>query len=100
MPLVDTYPTSFFAKRARPIYPAKDSHSEILPYNQLDHAWNDEYWFNSSLNEKTWNESSPNGMPLVDTYPTSFITRKIYPAKDSHSEILPYNQLDHAWNDE
>ena len=50
----------------RSIYPAKDSHSEILPYSQRDHAFNDEQYFNSS--EKTWNESSPNGMPLADTY--------------------------------
>ena len=86
---------------AKPIYPEKDSHSVILPYNQRDHAWSDEQWGNSSFNEKTWNESSPNGMPLVDTY--AFNGRRgrpIYPAKDSHSEILPYNQLDHAWNDE
>jgi hypothetical protein len=52
----------------KPIYPAKDSNSVILPYNQRDHAWNDEQWFNSSMNEKTWNESTPNGIPLADTY--------------------------------
>ena len=53
---------------AKPIYPTKDSHSIILPYNQRDHAWSDEQWGNSSFNEKTWNESTPNGMPLTDTY--------------------------------
>ena len=26
----------------KPIYPAKDSHSTIEPYNQRDHAFNDE----------------------------------------------------------
>jgi hypothetical protein len=50
----------------KPIYPAKDSHSEILPYNQRDHAFNDEQYTNSS--EKTWNESTQNGMPLSGTY--------------------------------
>jgi hypothetical protein len=77
-----------------PIYPAKDSHSEILPYNQRDHAYNTEQYTNSS--EKTWNESSPDGMPLSGTY----AQRPIYPAKDSHSEILPYDQRDHAFNTE
>ena len=84
MPLTDTY--GFLHRQARPIYPAKDSSSQILPYDQKDHAWNDEQWFNSSMNEKTWNESTPNGMPLTDTY--SFIhkqARPIYPAKDSSS---------------
>jgi hypothetical protein len=93
MPLAGTY-----AQRdARPIYPAKDSHSEILPYNQRDHAFNGEQYTNSS--EKTWNESSPDGMPLAGTY-AQRDARPIYPAKDSHSEILPYNQRDHAFNGE
>lgn len=35
-----------------PIYPAKDSASEILPYNQRDHAWNEEQHTNSS--EQSW----------------------------------------------
>ena len=97
MPLADTY--AFNAFKGHPIYPAKDSHSEILPYNQRDHAFNDEQYHNSS--EKTWNESTPNGMPLADTYAFNAIKgHPIYPAKDSHSEILPYNQRDHAFNDE
>ena len=84
MDLSDTYKT-FLAKRGQ-IYPSKDSSSQILPYNQRDHAWNDEQWFNSSLNEKTWNESTPNGMDLSDTY-KSFLAKRgqIYPAKDSSS---------------
>jgi len=99
MDLSDTY--SFNMRAGRPIYPAKDSSSQILPYNQRDHAWNDEQWFNSSLNEKTWNESTPNGMDLSDTYSFNMKAgRPIYPAKDSSSQILPYNQRDHAWNDE
>jgi hypothetical protein len=36
----DSDSKSFWAKH--PIYPAKDSQSEILPYNQRDHAWNEE----------------------------------------------------------
>jgi hypothetical protein len=84
MDLKDTY--GFMHKHGRPIYPSKDSSSQILPYDQKDHAWNDEQWFNSSMNEKTWNESSPNGMDLSDTY--SFLHKKgkpIYPSKDSSS---------------
>jgi hypothetical protein len=45
MPLAGTY-------LAKEIYPAKDSQSEILPYNQRDHAWNTEQYQNSS--EKSW----------------------------------------------
>jgi len=76
---------------AIPTYPAKDSKSEIIPYNQRDHSWNIDEYHNSS--EKTWNESSPNGMGLhqAGANPT-------YPAKDSKSEIIPYNQRDHSWN--
>ena len=97
MPLADTY--AFNALSGHPIYPAKDSHSTIEPYNQRDHAFNDEQYYNSS--EKTWNESSPNGMPLADTYAfNSMKSKPIYPAKDSHSTIEPYNQRDHAFNDE
>lgn len=93
MPLADTY--AFWSQR--PIYPAKDSASEILPYNQRDHAWNSEQYHNSS--EKSWQASTPAGMPLAGTY--AFHSKApIYPAKDSQSEILPYNQRDHAWNDE
>ena len=46
--------------------------------------------------EKTWNQSRPAG------YFDSFLAREnpIYPAKDSHSEILPYNQRDHAYNED
>jgi len=107
MDLSDTY--SFNMKAERPIYPPKDSSSQILPYNQRDHAWNDEQWFNSSLNEKTWNESTPNGMDLSDTY--SFNSQKqgqlqfmsIQEALDkyrveTHSKIIPYVVRDHAWN--
>lgn len=90
MPLAGTYA---FNQKA-PIYPAKDSQSEILPYNQRDHAWNDEQYYNSS--EKSWQASTPAGMPLAGTY--AFNAKQIYPAKDSQSEILPYNQRDHAWN--
>jgi len=84
MPLADTY--AFWA--AHPIYPAKDSASEILPYNQRDHAWNTEQYQNSS--EKSWKESTPSGMPLAGTYAFHY-KGPIYPAKDSQSEILPYN---------
>jgi len=94
MPLSDTY--AFWAKN--PIYPAKDSASEILPYNQRDHAFNDEQYYNSS--EKSWKADSPNGMPLKDTYSFASTKKSIYPAKDSASEIVPYNQRDHAFNDE
>lgn len=96
MPLSGTY--AFWA--AQPIYPTKDSHSEILPYDQREHAFNTEQYTNSS--EKTWNESTPNGMPLSDTYAQKAFWAKhpIYPAKDSNSEILPYNQRDHAFNNE
>ena len=63
-----------------PIYPSKDSASEILPYNQRDHAWNEEQYTNSS--EPSWQASTPHGMPLADTY--GFWTQHpIYPAKDS-----------------
>jgi hypothetical protein len=62
MPLSGTY-------LAKQMYPSKDSSSEILPYNQRDHAWNDEQYFNSS--EKGWNASTPNGMPLSGTYAQS-----------------------------
>ena len=97
MPLADTY--AFHAKGVKPIYPAKDSSSQILPYDQREHAFNDEQYYNSS--EKTWNESSPNGMPLADTYAFNVRrNRPIYPAKDSSSQILPYDQREHAFNDE
>jgi hypothetical protein len=39
-------------ENTQPIYPAKDSKSEILPYNQRDHAWNEEQHTNSS--ETSW----------------------------------------------
>jgi len=42
---------------SNPIYPAKDSASEILPYNQRDHAWNDEQ--HKKTNEETWQASTP-----------------------------------------
>lgn len=93
MPLSDTY--AFWAKS--PIYPSKDSQSEILPYNQRDHAFSDEQYYNSS--EKSWKADSPNGMPLAGTFAVQR-PGMIYPAKDSQSEILPYNQRDHAFNDE
>lgn len=89
MPLKGTY-------AQKPIYPAKDSQSEILPYNQREHAFNDEQYTNSS--EKGWQADTPNGMPLAGTYAQR--PGRIYPAKDSQSEILPYNQRDHAFNDE
>merc|ERR1712167_304064 len=104
MPLADTY-----AFNAKPIYPSKDSHSEILPYNQRDHAFNDIQYHNSS--EKTWNESTPNGMPLADTYAFNTQGQKegtvqymsIQEALDkyrveTHSKIIPYVIRDHAWN--
>ena len=94
MPLAGT----FAVQRPGMIYPAKDSQSEILPYNQRDHAFNDEQYYNSS--EKSWKADSPNGMPLSGTYSFSEKPTQIYPAKDSQSEILPYNQRDHAFNDE
>ena len=80
----------------KPIYPAKDSHSEILPYNQRDHAYNEDQYDMSHL--KTWNESRPSGYFNA----SAFFAREapIYPAKDSHSEILPYDQREHAFNDE
>jgi len=63
MPLSGTYS---FSEKPTQIYPAKDSQSEILPYNQRDHAFNDEQYYNSS--EKSWKADSPNGMPLAGTY--------------------------------
>lgn len=97
MDLSGTY--GFNMKGNKPIYPAKDSHSEILPYDQREHAFNDEQYYNSS--EKSWNASSPNGMDLSGTYGFYAKGNKpIYPAKDSHSEILPYDQREHAFNDE
>lgn len=95
MPLSGTY---FLGRNNKPTYPAIDSHSEILPYDQREHAFNEEQYTNSS--EKSWSESTPNGMPLSDTY--GFFHRRspqpTYPAFDSHSTIEPYNQRDHAYN--
>jgi hypothetical protein len=77
---------------AHPIYPSKDSHSEILPYDQREHAYNHDQYDMS--NEKSWNKSAPAGYD--DTHSFS----QIYPSKDSHSEILPYDQREHAYNDD
>jgi len=71
----------------KPIYPAKDSHSEILPYNQRDHAYNEDQYDMSHL--KTWNESRPDGYYNTSAFMAS--DAPIYPSKDSHSEILPYD---------
>ena len=81
--------------QAQPIYPSKDSHSEILPYDQREHAYNGDQYDMS--NEKSWNTSAPAG--YNDTHvQTLWQAQPIYPSKDSHSEILPYDQREHAYN--
>lgn len=75
-------------------YPSKDSHSEILPYDQREHAWNHDQ--HDQSNEQTWHHEThhPSGYQVTP----SFSQKETYPSKDSHSEILPYNQREHSWN--
>jgi len=107
MPLADTYSFASIRKPTE-IYPAKDSASEILPYNQRDHAFSDEQYYNSS--EKSWKADTPNGMPLSGTYAAQTEQKSgqlqfmsIKEALDrfrveTDSKIIPYVVRDHAWN--
>jgi hypothetical protein len=94
------------------IYPVKDSHSYINPYNQSEHAWTTGQ--HDASNEVAWsketnitaagytdavNNTGPSRLvPNVSTNATLVQKAKeIYPVKDSHSYITPYYQRDHAW---
>ena len=94
-PTKDThYEPSFAQKRT---YPSKDSHSEVTPYVQRDHSWNEDEFDMSS--EKKWDTETKK--PTKDThYEPSFAQKGTYPSKDSHSEVTPYVQRDHSWNED
>jgi hypothetical protein len=56
------------AQKRKGTYPSKDSHSEILPYNQREHSWNiDEY---DQSNEKTWHHEThnPSGYQVTPSF--------------------------------
>jgi hypothetical protein len=90
------------------IYPVKDSHSYIKPYNVSDHAWTENQ--HHASNEVEWsNETNRTAADTIhvvnNTGPSRLVpslvqkSQETYPAKDSHSYITPYYQRDHAWTD-
>jgi hypothetical protein len=96
-PTKDTHYEPSFAQKGT--YPSKDSHSEVTPYVQRDHSWNEDEFDMSS--EKKWDTETKK--PTKDThYEPSFVQKdtviRTYPSKDSHSEILPYkHREEQAW---
>ena len=77
-------------------YPSKDSHSEVTPYVQRDHSWNEDEFDMSS--EKKWDTETKK--PTKDTHYDGFVQKGTYPSKDSHSEVTPYVQREHSWNED
>ena len=77
-------------------YPSKDSHSEVTPYVQREHSWNEDEFDMSS--EKKWDHETKN--PTGYQVQPGFAQVRTYPSKDSHSEVTPYVQRDHSWNED
>jgi len=83
----------------RQTYPSKDAHSEIKPYFPREHSWNgDEH---DQSNERTWDHETqhPSGYQVTPSFvqqAASPAGEATYPSEDSHSEILRYEQREHA----